>query len=49
MIPAGNFERLLQLISSTPHASLLLWHQCIQGILSAIYFYRKIKHLHRLS
>ena len=46
-IPATIFERLFRLISSTPHAALLLWHQCIQGILSVIYFIRKIKHLQR--
>ena len=44
-IPATIFERLFRLISSTPHAALLLWHQSIQGILTVIYFIRKIKHL----
>lgn len=46
-IPANIFERIFKLISSTPHQSLLLWHQCIQGIVTVIYFIRKIKHMRK--
>ena len=32
-IPATYFEKIFKLISSTPDMAILLWHQCIQGIL----------------
>ena len=35
-IPATHFEKIFKLISSTPEQAILLWHQCIQGILTAL-------------
>ena len=35
-IPATHFEKIFKLISSTPEQAILLWHQCIQGILFAL-------------
>ena len=46
-IPATTFERLFKLISSTPHAALILWHQTMQGILTVFYFIRKIKSIRK--
>ena len=37
-IPASHFEKMFKLISSTPDQAILLWHQCIQGILTLLLF-----------